>query len=73
MNATPDPLAHVAELEARQDEALRQLVELDERIEAVLRGAMPSIVRLADEQPEAPAAPSGATTSAPPPSGNEAA
>ncbi len=73
MNATPDSLAHVVELEARQDEAMRQLVELDERIEAVLREAMPSTAEAAPEQTDATAAANGEATSAPPSSLDEAA
>lgn len=43
MTFQPDSVSLILELEARQDDALRRLVELDERIEAVLKAALPSI------------------------------
>jgi hypothetical protein len=43
MSTRPDPLPYILELEARQDEALRALVELDERIESALRDALAQV------------------------------
>lgn len=67
MNATPDRLAVIVELEARQDEALRQLAELDERVEAVLRELTPTAAPAAPEPNRAaPASASSKKPSAPP-------
>jgi hypothetical protein len=41
MQDTLDTTARVVELEARQDEALRQLAELERRIDAVLAEVLP--------------------------------
>jgi hypothetical protein len=41
-----DTLLRMLELEARQDEALAQLAELERKIEAVLADALPAIAKL---------------------------
>jgi hypothetical protein len=47
----------ILDLEARQEAALRQLIELEQRLEAVLREAQPAIARpLAQAQFEPPQA-----------------
>ncbi len=48
MQDTLDTTALVAELEARQDEALRQLAELERRIDAVLADLLPKPQRAAE-------------------------
>lgn len=53
MQDTLDTTALVAELEARQDEALRQLAELERRIDAVLAGLLPKTERVAEKPPTA--------------------
>jgi hypothetical protein len=55
MQDTLDTTVLVAELEARQDEALRQLAELERRIDAVLADLLPKAERTA-EKSAAPAA-----------------
>jgi hypothetical protein len=45
MMSTPDPFALIVELEARQDEALAQLAELERQVEAVLAQALLSPTR----------------------------
>ena len=55
MQDTLDTTARVVELEARQDEALRQLAELERRIDAVLADLLPKNERTA-ETSAAPAA-----------------
>jgi hypothetical protein len=42
MSCIPASDSLILELENRQDDALRQLVELERRIEAVLRQALPA-------------------------------
>lgn len=68
MSVTPDRLTLLVELEARQEEALRQLVELDERLEAVLRDVAPSISQVSNgkcEAARAPGDPAASKASAP--------
>jgi hypothetical protein len=42
MNPSPSAVSPLVDLEARHDEALRQLAELELRIEAVLKEALPA-------------------------------
>jgi hypothetical protein len=41
MNDTSESFSRVAELEARQDEVLRELAELERRLDAVLAEVLP--------------------------------
>lgn len=56
-DAQPLPFRRVAELEARQDDALRQLDELEKRIAAVLRQWSPQKAERRERRAESQACP----------------
>ncbi len=65
MSCTPASDSLILELEIRQDDALRQLVELEQRIEAVLRQALPADGRrIAPPQANSPSPPATQTPAA---------